>query len=230
MNDPKINEFCYNPNQAEAFFDQLAEELGFSNKQVHGRLVNKQFDGKTIEVDRRYFEYENDRYQLYVYSFTKNIELEDLPYSLRAKLLRKDFVEIEAANQKNTEIRKFYSEPFFGLGYQTPIDQELVFDWGQVGCLAEMPSRTKKSQFKGDLVTSMKHMDSFDKNARIKGELVKWFPKTDSGFLKTDLVKKVFIDRRKIPYEVKNPQPGLKLNLRITRHDGKKVAHDVQMG
>lgn len=230
MNDPKINEFCYKPEQAEAFFDECADDLGLGNKKIHGRLVNKQFDGKTIAIDRRYFEYDNDRYRLYVYAFSKNIELDDLPYSMRAQILRKDFIQLEEKNQRKAEIRKFHNEPFFGLGYQTPIDQELIFDWGQVGCLAEIPSRTKKSQFKGDLVTSIKHMDQFDKNARIQGELIKWFPKTNSGILKTDLVKKISIDRNNIPVQVKNPQPGLKLNLRVLRKEGKKYAHDVQMG
>jgi len=219
------------PKKLRLFFSRLTLELDFTLKEIYGRLVKKQFEGESIEMDRRYFEYENDDFILQLYAFTKNPELKDLPLSLRGKVLRKDFIEIEKNfSRSKPAIRKFINEPYFGLGYQTPIDHELHFDWGQVGCFNDLPSRHKCTQFQGDLVASIKRMKLFDKNARIKGELTSWSQKSQHGVLKTDTVKKVFMQHKEMPEAVKNPKPGLKLNLRILRSEGKFIAHDVTRG
>lgn len=225
------NDHCYTPSELEAFLDELTKELNFNKKTVHGRLVNKTVNDEDMEIDRRYFEFESDKYIFYTYGFTKNPDLKDLPLCLRGKLLRKDFIEHEECfSSRKPEIRKFENEPFFGLGYQTPVDFEHYYEWGQVGCFGDLPSRLKKSQFKGDLVASLKRMDTFDKNAKIKGELVRWNPKSKFGIIQTDLVKKVVIDRRGIPDMVKNPQVGLKVNIRVVRTEEGNFAHEATMG
>lgn len=223
-------EICSNFEEVENAFDAMAFKLELLKKDVEGRIVNKMIRDREVQIDRRYFIYTGNRFQLMAYAFSKSPEKANSPLFMRARLMRLDFLDIESAVEAKERTRLFENEVVFGLGYKTPIDMDTHYYWGQMGCLGELPSRSKTSQLQGDIAGTKKRMEQFDKNARIPGEVVIWNPKTEQGVLDTPLKKKVYICRDHIPTEIKRPKKGLKLRLRLSHDLPQARAMDVLPG
>lgn len=230
MSEKPYPDICHHFDEAEATFDAIAFKMELLKKDVEGRIVNKSIKGQEVQVDRRYYTYTGNRYRFMAYAFSKHPEDPTSPLFLRGQLIRLDFLEIENAVKAKAETRLFENESIFGLGYKTPIDLDTHYYWGQMGCLGELPSRLKTEQFVGDVQGSMRRMETFDKNARISGEVKIWNPKSGQGTLDTPLKKKVYINRDMIPEEIKRPKKGLKLRLRISNERPQASAKDVLPG
>jgi cold shock CspA family protein len=230
MTEAPYPEICTTVDEAEAVFDAVAFKMELLKKDVEGRIVNKMIKDREVQIDRRYFIYTGNKYRLITYAFSKHPEEKGSQLFLRAQLLRLDFLQLEDAVKDKPRTRLFEHEVIFGLGYKTPIDVDTHYYWGQMGCLGELPSRLKTSQFIGDIEGSQKRMETFDKNARVSAQVVTWNPKSEQGTIDTDLKKKIYINREMIPDEIKRPKKGLKLRVRISHDLDKAQARDVVPG
>ena len=230
MTEAPYPEICTTVDEAEAVFDAIAFKMELLKKEVEGRIVNKMIRDREVQIDRRYFIYTGNKYRLITYAFSKHPEEKGSQLFLRAQLLRLDFLKLEEAVKDKPRTRLFEHEVVFGLGYKTPVDLDTHYYWGQMGCLGELPSRLKTSQFIGDIEGSQKRMETFDKNARVSAEMITWNPKSEQGSINTDLKKKIYITRDMIPEEIKRPKRGLKLRVRISHDLEQAQARDVVPG
>jgi|SaaInlStandDraft_1057018.scaffolds.fasta_scaffold11466_2 hypothetical protein len=223
-------ESLHHLDQVEPFFDLIASELSMGNKEVMGRIVNKDIEGESLPIDRRLFIFRNDTHHADIYAFSKKPSDPKAPFHFRGRILRLDMLDLEEAHKGQPKTRNFQNEPIFGLGYKTPVDMETFFEWGGIGCCGDLPSRQKTAPFLNDLQGSIKRMDLFDKKAFIGSTLLRWSQDKQRGVVETPLRKKVNIVGKDLPKTVKHPKPGAKFRCRILREGEEFRAVDLQMG
>jgi hypothetical protein len=224
------NDVCTTMEEAEAFFDRIAFKRELLNKEVQGRVVQKVIKDRDVSIDRRTFSYTGNKFTFMAYAFRKDPLLKDSNLYFRGKVMRLDFLPIEEKIKAKPRLRDFSSEVMFGLGYKTAIDEDPHFYWGQMGCMGEFPSRTRMSQFEGDVEGTMRRMNMFDKNALIAGEIVTWNPLSGMGTLDTPVQKKVFVKLSDLPKGIKKPRKGIKLRLRLLSGENQSRCYDALPG
>lgn len=223
-------ELLHHLDEVEPFFDHVAETLSLGDKEVMGRIVNKEIEGQTIPVERRFFIFRSSSHRCDLYAFSKKPTDPTSSLFLRGRIIRLDMLELEESFKGQPTTRNFEGEPIFGLGYKTPVDMETFYEWGAIGCCGDLPSRQKTKPFISDLEGSLKRMDLFDKKTCVGGTMVRWSQEKKRGILETPLRKKVHVLAKDLPKDVRKPKPGAKFRCRILRDGDEFRAINLQMG
>lgn len=224
MNENQIN----NHDKAEAFIDNLAKLHNLNHQKTSGKLAPLN-ENSEILINKRFFIYSNQTYNFYAYYYSEFPENKEHPFSFKGRLLKKKFEKIEEDFLEKSHKKLSWKNVQLNLGFPTPVDQQLQYQWGLIGCFQEHGPQSRKfcDQFQKDFEGSLKRLEKFDKNGRIPATLIKWNANRGFGILESELFKKVMVNIKDLNSNESDIKEGLSCSIRVLNSTQKPKAFDI---